>query len=146
MITIVPCIGRESNLGLPRGSREYMAGVPTALSPLCLSSSVQVTRQTIFPNNSYTELKLLGSLWNTWWRMGGVGREGVGGSDRKMEYQVWCGVVSSCTAVRNNTANGGILALFFQCVCVCVCGALRKLLTGWRRTLKSLNRSRLGLF
>ena len=73
-----------------------------------------------------------------------MGREGVGGSDRKMEDQVWCGVVSSCAAVRNNTANGGILALFFQCVCVC--GALRKLLTGWRRTLKSLRRSRLGLF
>ena len=79
-----------------------------------------------------------------------MGREGVGGSDRKMEDQVWCGVVSSCAAVRNNTANGGILALFFQCVCVCVCvcvcGALRKLLTGWRPTLKSSGRSSLGLF
>ena len=53
-----------------------------------------------------------------------MGREGVGGSDRKMEDQVWCGVVSSCAAVRNNTANGGILALFFQCVCVCVCGCV----------------------
>ena len=52
-----------------------VVGVPTALSPLSLY--VQVTRQTIFPNNSYTELKLLGSLWNTGVEDGGCG-EGRG--------------------------------------------------------------------